>query len=327
VVDAINNTIVENASGSLMGLNGSSGSNINVINNVFWGNTPGVDNNSFNGNLQLYNNVVEGGAASFGTFAGLASSVYDYDPQFVNPATDNYSFDSNSICFDTGIDQTIQGGDLDILGNPRLVNDYCDMGAFERQSCSRDNNLCSGALPLELDADWVYGNTRCSDDGGYPAMTCMGDVSGNVWYSFVAPASGAVDVRVRYVTGFQQLGGIATEVYGGSCGSPIPVGCHNDPLISPFLELTNLIAGATYRIRIEANGMSSLGFEVQVNTEVGPTCLGDFDLNGQVDAGDLLTFLSGFGCTGGCATDLDGDSNTGSSDLLIFLSAFGTLCN
>jgi hypothetical protein len=136
-----------------------------------------------------------------------------------------------------------------------------------------------------------------------------------------------VDVRVRYVTGFQQLGGIATEVYGGSCGSPIPVGCHNDPLISPFLELTNLIAGATYRIRIEANGMSSLGFEVQVNTEVGPTCLGDFDLNGQVDAGDLLTFLSGFGCTGGCATDLDGDANTGSSDLLIFLSAFGTLCN
>ncbi|MGB0423845.1 MAG: putative metal-binding motif-containing protein [Flavobacteriales bacterium] len=55
-------------------------------------------------------------------------------------------------------------------------------------------------------------------------------------------------------------------------------------------------------------------------------CLGDFNNSGNVDAGDLLIFLTGFGCEAICTVDLDGDDTVGSSDLLVFLSNFGTGC-
>jgi hypothetical protein len=58
-----------------------------------------------------------------------------------------------------------------------------------------------------------------------------------------------------------------------------------------------------------------------------PTCLGDFDNNGNIDAADLLFFLSDFGCTGVCGADLNESNNVGAADLLIFLSLFGNSCS
>ena len=55
-------------------------------------------------------------------------------------------------------------------------------------------------------------------------------------------------------------------------------------------------------------------------------CLGDFNNSGNVDAGDLLIFLTGFGCEADCTINLDDDDGVGSSDLLVFLSNFGTVC-
>jgi hypothetical protein len=50
-------------------------------------------------------------------------------------------------------------------------------------------------------------------------------------------------------------------------------------------------------------------------------CTGDFDANGQVDAGDLANLLASWGFQG--YTDLNDDGITGSADLSILLGAWG----
>lgn len=58
----------------------------------------------------------------------------------------------------------------------------------------------------------------------------------------------------------------------------------------------------------------------------GPDCVGDFDNDGLVGAGDLLVLLADFGCSSNCSADLTGDDSTGISDLLVFLTVFGNSC-
>jgi hypothetical protein len=55
--------------------------------------------------------------------------------------------------------------------------------------------------------------------------------------------------------------------------------------------------------------------------------LGDFNLDGTINVGDLLMLLSEFGCNSGCSTDLNGDGVVNSADALDFFSLFGTDCN
>jgi hypothetical protein len=56
------------------------------------------------------------------------------------------------------------------------------------------------------------------------------------------------------------------------------------------------------------------------------SCLGDFDLDLDVDTSDLLILLAGFSCQSNCAVDMNGDDAVNTQDLLIFLSVFGQPC-
>ncbi len=56
----------------------------------------------------------------------------------------------------------------------------------------------------------------------------------------------------------------------------------------------------------------------------GASCLGDFNGDDTVDAGDLAVLLSQWGlCDGYCAADLDGDQTVGAGDLATLLSLWG----
>ncbi|MDP4827629.1 MAG: hypothetical protein NWR73_08075 [Flavobacteriales bacterium] len=321
----VNNTVVENNNGSLLAFNGSTGSLLYVYNNIFWGNNPGIQNNSFLGGLQLFNNIVEGGADSFGAFGGVAVNAIAIDPLFNNPTADNYGYSTNSICYDSGVDVAFVGT-LDLLGNPRVANGLVDVGAVERQTCNKENSLCSNPLPLTVDANWLYGNNRCAGIDGYPPMSCDVITGENVWYSFVAPNSGAVTFEAIPFIIFDSAADIRAEIYEGACNSLTSLNCFNVDNTGVNMQVTGLMQGQTYRVRIESGVGTSLGFQIRVTEDPTAPCPGDFDNNGQVDASDLLTFLGQFGCTSLCIADLDGDGAVASSDLLIFLSGFGSFC-
>lgn len=321
----VNNTIVENSNGTLLSFNGTTGSNIYVYNNIFWGNNPGIQNNSFLGGLQLLNNVIEGGADSFGAFSGAAVNALAYDPLFNNPAADNYGYSSNSICYDSGL-VVPYVGTVDLLGNPRVANGLIDLGAVERQACNKENSLCSDPLPLTMDADWIYGNNRCAGIDGYPPMTCDVITGENVWYSFVAPNSGAVGLQVIPTVIFDPAADLRAEIYEGGCNNLTSIDCYYIDNVAVFMQVYGLMQGQSYRVRIESGLGTSQGFKIKVFEEDVTPCPGDFDNNGQVDASDLLTFLGQFGCTSSCTADLDGDGAVASADLLIFLSGFGSFC-
>lgn len=60
--------------------------------------------------------------------------------------------------------------------------------------------------------------------------------------------------------------------------------------------------------------------------EVPATCPADFDNDGMITVGDMLIFLTDFGCLENCLADLDGDGPVTSGDLLMMLSVFGESC-
>ncbi|MBI1267521.1 MAG: hypothetical protein GC193_08840 [Cryomorphaceae bacterium] len=321
----VNNTIVENENASLLALAGATGSHLNVYNNIFWGNTTGIQNNGFLGILQILLNVVEGGAEGFAPFSAQATNAFEFDPIFSNPDADNYGFDSNSICYDTGLD-VLYVGSTDLLGNPRIANGKIDLGAYERQNCTKDNDVCADAIPLTMNADWIYGNNRCSSTSNYPPLSCDSVTGENVWYSFVAPNSGSVQLMVIPFYQFEPGSDVRVEVYQGTCNNPSSIACHYSPNIAANLELNGMIQGATYRVRVESGLGTNLGFIISVLENESSSCPGDFDNNGQVDSSDLLTFLGQFGCVSNCTADLDGDGAVSSADLLIFITGFGSLC-
>lgn len=55
-------------------------------------------------------------------------------------------------------------------------------------------------------------------------------------------------------------------------------------------------------------------------------CPPDLDGDTTVAVPDVLLFLSGYGCSAGCAEDLTGDGAVGSADLNVLLAAFGVPC-
>jgi len=63
-----------------------------------------------------------------------------------------------------------------------------------------------------------------------------------------------------------------------------------------------------------------------MNSEVCPTCPGDFDNNGSIGVSDLTVILANIGCSIECDVDLDGNNSTTVGDLLAWLSLFGSEC-
>ena len=46
-----------------------------------------------------------------------------------------------------------------------------------------------------------------------------------------------------------------------------------------------------------------------------------------MEVGDVLIFLSDYGCLSGCTADFDGNDAVNTADLLIFLTTYGDFCD
>ncbi len=119
------------------------------------------------------------------------------------------------------------------------TNTPCNSGVLQApniavgSSCSYTNGTTVGAAI----------NTNAAN-GGTPTCGSMGE---DVWYSFTAPASGAISIQT-------QEGSISDgvmAVYSGSCGAWTEVACDDDGGLNsmPQLDLTGLTPGNTYLIR------------------------------------------------------------------------------
>lgn len=149
------------------------------------------------------------------------------------------------------------------------------------------NDECAGAISLPVNSACVTTNgTTVNSTGSNPTLTLCGitAVDDDVWYSFVAPASGAIRATVQG-TGFNP----ALQLFSGACGSLTSVLCRNANT-DGFESLTriNLVAGDTYFLRVhgavtgEPSGAFTIcvqGLTVPANDEpagaitlaVGPT--------------------------------------------------------
>ena len=68
-------------------------------------------------------------------------------------------------------------------------------------------------------------------------------------------------------------------------------------------------------------------YVAEVTAPEGCGCPTDLNNGGFVDVGDLLLFLTDYGCMSGCTADFNGDDIVNVNDLLIFLTSYGDSCN
>jgi predicted outer membrane repeat protein len=139
----INNTIVFNQAMYGGGFYCKDSVTPGFYNTIIWGNTAAVGDQGYlfeiYAQADFFNCDVEGGPALFGgsgggsSFSGAWEKCLDTIPMFVGTGTYPYSLDEDSPCIDMGSSDTT-GFILpatDLAGNPRIMNNVIDMGAYE----------------------------------------------------------------------------------------------------------------------------------------------------------------------------------------------------
>ncbi|MBS9525899.1 Ig-like domain-containing protein [Litoribacter alkaliphilus] len=102
-----------------------SGGTMEITNSIFWGNKRGAgEKDQIRGVPIVSFSIVEDG------FDGSNNLVAD--PLFEDAASDNLQLRLGSLAIDMGYNEVVNK-ELDYLGNPRIVNDIVDLGAFEKQ--------------------------------------------------------------------------------------------------------------------------------------------------------------------------------------------------
>jgi hypothetical protein len=123
-----------------------------------------------------------------------------------------------------------------------------------------NDNPCA-AIALTAQYSCIYGtytNVSATPSAGIPAPGCAGYSGGDVWFSVVVPAGGAVNIDT-------QIGGLldaGMAVYSGTCASMTLIACddNNSPNGNmPMINLTGQTVGSTLWIRVWDNGNNDFG--------------------------------------------------------------------
>ena len=186
--DFFNNTIVNNEAKYYGGLMAYS-SILTIKNCLFWGNLSTDYSSNYNSQIyfynssssEMYNNDVQYGMSYVGYSSYLSANQdnIDVDPQFINPTVGaginyigvnaNWALNANTPLVDRGFYNSSKTP-LDYGGNPRVVGDTIDIGAFEVQLSPKfitqnpiSQSVCEGtsssfsvALSINADYQWVH---------------------------------------------------------------------------------------------------------------------------------------------------------------------------
>jgi hypothetical protein len=132
------------------------------------------------------------------------------------------------------------------------------------------NDDCTGAVALPVSATCSYTQyttTNATSSVGISNPTCGNYLGNDVWFKFIAPASGAVEIN----TNIGQITDGVMSLYSGSCGGTLTeVECDDDDSpngLMAYLLRTGLTPGSTYYIRFWAYNNAQAGtFSICVNT-------------------------------------------------------------
>lgn len=161
------------------------------------------------------------------------------------------------------------------------------------------------AIPLTVGASCTgspYANLGSSQGAGEPFPSCYGGASGyyTVWYSFVAPASGAVKITTDIAGG--TIGDARLALYSttnvNNYASYTILACDNDNggtvANRPLVYVTGLTSGTTYYIQVDA-------YDAGPNSNPGTFCMEVQELSasmvassGSCTAGQTNSKLAGY---------------------------------
>ena len=122
-----------------------------TINTILWGNEANLSGNEiyirhYDCEPEFYYCDIQGGLNAFGyeqgaSFNGEYENNIDSDPLFLSSGEYPFSLLNDSPCIDAGIPDTtgLTLPEYDLAGNPRINNNLVDMGAFEWQGTSIDD--------------------------------------------------------------------------------------------------------------------------------------------------------------------------------------------
>jgi hypothetical protein len=118
------------------------------------------------------------------------------------------------------------------------------------------NDDCLGATPLTVVAGACTAPTTGTNLGATSSTnvanpTCSNFSGGDVWFSFVAPTNGIVNIETGSVSG-SDVTDTGVALYTGSCGNLTEVDCDDDSSTGFFslINATGLTPGNTYYVRV-----------------------------------------------------------------------------
>ncbi len=124
------------------------------------------------------------------------------------------------------------------------------------------NQDCGTSLAVNVDGTITSSDNTCGTiNPAQPTCDPFGSIQ-DVWFSFVAPASGLTDVSL--ING--SMTSANYQVYSGACGSLTPVGTCSSNITAPNMQsLTGLTAGTTYYVQVWSNGSEEGTFELTLS--------------------------------------------------------------
>lgn len=156
-----------------------------------------------------------------------------------------------------------------------------------------ENDMCDGAIAIS-DGVHPFDTTDAQTDGPMdsPGGICT-DVLNDIWYAYTASCNGQLRISTCGNTAFDA----AIAVYSGTecppAGSPVACDDNGCAPNGPAEVFVNVAVGETFLIRVGGAAGATGAGELTVECIPGVACcLGDVNLNAQVNIDDVAAFVA-----------------------------------
>ena len=177
---------------------------------------------------------------------------------------------------------------------------------------SLGNNSCATAVAVATNGVCVTGNNTTATATGDGTVSCY-TVENGIWFSFVAPASGKVNITTDDVaTNFDSQ----LTLFSGTCGSLTELACNDDGGTgnTALIQATCLVPGATYYVQLDGYAGDIGTFCLKITALTSPvndlcTCATTLPQDGscltnQTTVNATENFTSAVGCQSAQHTDV-----------------------